>query len=78
MGAPTSTRQQAPSSAPAHVHEGTIAIPVPLGPSRIATITVPTDMSDADWKRLDRILEAYRPDVNGMASCCQTFSGPSS
>ena len=38
-----------------------ISIPVPLGAERIATVTLPIDMQDADWTRLDRILEAYKP-----------------
>ena len=42
------------------VPEGSIAIPVPLGAERMATVTVPIDMQESDWTRLDRILEAYK------------------
>ncbi len=41
--------------------EGSIAIPVPLDAARMATITVPIDMQDSDWMRIDRILKAYKP-----------------
>ena len=38
-----------------------MTIPVPLGGVRMATITVPIDMRESEWQRLDRILEAYKP-----------------
>ncbi len=43
------------------VPAGSIAIPVPLGAERMAMVTVPIDMQESDWTRLDRILEAYKP-----------------
>ena len=41
--------------------QGLIAIPIPLDAERMATVTVPIDMEEADWTRLDRILTAYKP-----------------
>ncbi len=45
-----------------NVPEGSITIPVPLDTERMATVTVPIDMQASDWTRLDRILEAYKPE----------------
>lgn len=42
--------------------QGSIAIPIPLDAERMATVTVPIDMGEADWIRLDRILLAYKPE----------------
>lgn len=42
--------------------EGTMTIPLPLSRDKIGTLTVPIDMDDEDWKRLDRILKAYKPE----------------
>ena len=44
------------------VPQGSIAIPIPLDAERMATVTVPIDMEQADWIRLDRILEGYKPE----------------
>ena len=44
------------------VPQGSIAIPIPLDAERMATVTVPIDMGTADWIRLDRILQAYKPE----------------
>ena len=52
----------------AKVTSGSFSIPIPLDSERIATVTLPMDMSDADWKRLDRILEAYKPLETGNQS----------
>lgn len=45
----------------ANVPRGSFSIPVPLDAERMATITLPINMQDADWARLDRILQAYKP-----------------
>ena len=42
--------------------EGTITIPIPMGRSRMGTVTLPTDMTSREWRRFDRILMGYRPD----------------
>ena len=54
-------RQRTGDHDPSSVPEGSIAIPVPLGEKRMATVTVPIDMRESEWTRLDRILEAYKP-----------------
>jgi len=41
---------------------GSITIPVPLAQDKVATLNIPMNMTPDDWKRLDRILTAYRPD----------------
>ena len=40
---------------------GVITIPIPLSGERIATVVMPIDMQHNDWERLERILEAYKP-----------------
>lgn len=42
--------------------QGSINIPVPLGPDRLGSVTLPASMTKADWQRFDRILMGYRPD----------------
>ena len=54
-------RQRAVDPVRSSVPEGSIAIPIPLGAERMAMVTVPIDMQESDWTRLDRILEAYKP-----------------
>ena len=54
-------RQRTVDPVRSSVPEGSIAIPVPLGAERMAMVTVPIDMQESDWTRLDRILEAYKP-----------------
>ncbi|MDO8750485.1 MAG: hypothetical protein Q7K03_05005 [Dehalococcoidia bacterium] len=40
----------------------TITIPIPFSPERIGRLVIPTGMTADDWKRLDRILAAYKPE----------------
>ena len=40
---------------------GAITIPIPLSGERMATVVMPVDMQRIDWERLERILEAYKP-----------------
>ncbi len=40
---------------------GSISIPIPLDANRMATVVLPIDMKSVDWMRLERILEAYKP-----------------
>ena len=54
---PQSTVEPIRATAP----RGSFSIPVPLDAERMATVTLPIDMQDADWMRLDRILQAYKP-----------------
>jgi hypothetical protein len=41
----------------------TMTIPIPFGPERIGRLIIPVGMTVEDWKRLDRILAAYKPDA---------------
>ena len=54
-------RQGTLDSVRSSVPEGSIAIPIPLDSERMATVIVPLGMEEADWVRLDRILEGYKP-----------------
>ena len=52
----------APATAtPASTPPGSIAIPIPLSDGGLGTVTLPVGMTQADWKRLETILDAYRP-----------------
>ncbi len=52
----------APTSAtPAPAPAGSMAIPIPLSGGGLGTVTLPVGMTQADWKRLETILDAYRP-----------------
>ena len=42
-----------------------ISIPIPLSGERMATVVMPIDMQYDDWMRLERILEAYKPQSSG-------------
>jgi len=45
----------------------TITIPIPFSPERIGRLIIPAGMTADDWKRLDRILAAYKPDTKENA-----------
>lgn len=55
----TAPRTEQRKSNPIAPAEGSIAIPVLLGPARIATITVPMDVDASEWEQIGRILRAY-------------------
>ena len=59
---PEAPHQRAVDSIRSELAQGSIAIPIPLDAERMATVTVPIDMGESDWIRLDRILQAYKPE----------------
>ena len=55
----TERRLPSPTEQASQLSENSIAIPVLLGPSRIATITIPMDVNETEWETIGRILRAY-------------------
>ena len=55
----TERRLPSPTEQASQLSENSIAIPVLLGPSRIATITIPMDVNRTEWETIGRILRAY-------------------
>ena len=51
-----------PLPLPPPMPEGSIMIPVLFSQDKVGTVTLPVNMSTSDWKQLDRILTAYKPD----------------
>ena len=45
---------------------GSMTIPVNFAEEKVGTVTLPVHMTQADWRRLDRILAAYRPDETAV------------
>lgn len=46
----------------APLSQGSLTIPVPFSENKIGMLTLPLEMTDQDWKKLDRILLGYRPE----------------
>ncbi len=63
VGTAPTTAAPAPTPSPSAPvpPPGSMAIPIPLSNGGLGTVTLPVGMTQADWKRLETILDAYKP-----------------